>query len=250
MPFPNYINKHLEEALFNPCDYIDWTKSKKIHSRKKPQKYIIVYYPELLNYFKKKYKPNMIKFYRLLTIYKHKNIGLVLMTGIGSPHAAGILEELIALGGKEFLNIGSAGGLNDFGFFLCDKAIRDEGTSYHYISHSDFIYPDSELTKRFSKSLNKNKVTFKTGPTWTIDAPYRETKKEIAHYKKLGICTVEMEASALFAVAKVRNVKIAAAFVVSDVLGENKWGPQFNSKQVKQNLNKLLDVGVECLLNK
>jgi len=57
-----------------------------------------------------------------------------------------------------------------------------------------------------------------------------------------------MEASALFAVAKIRNVKIAAAFVVSDVLGEEKWDPQFDSKHVKQKLNKLLDVAVECLL--
>ncbi len=58
-----------------------------------------------------------------------------------------------------------------------------------------------------------------------------------------------MEASALFVVAKLRRVKIAAAFVVSDILGEDKWDPNFDAKHVKQNLNKLMDVAIDCLLN-
>ena len=58
-----------------------------------------------------------------------------------------------------------------------------------------------------------------------------------------------MEASALFAVAKLRKVKIAAAFVVSDILGEDKWDPNFDAKHVKQSLNKLMDAAVDCLLN-
>lgn len=172
------------------------------------------------------------------------------MTGIGSPHAATVFEELIALGGKEFLNIGSAGGLSDFGIFLCQKAIRDEGTSYHYLPHGEFTHPNKNLTRKLEKQLIKSKVEFQKAPTWTIDAPYRETIAEIKHYKKTGVKTVEMEASALFAVAKVRKVKIASAFVVSDILGEDKWDPQFNKKHVKQNLNKLFDVAVSCLLKK
>jgi purine-nucleoside phosphorylase len=55
-----------------------------------------------------------------------------------------------------------------------------------------------------------------------------------------------MEASALFAVAKVRKVRIASAFVVSDILGEKKWNPQFDATHTKQKLKKLVDVAVDC----
>ena len=59
-----------------------------------------------------------------------------------------------------------------------------------------------------------------------------------------------MESSALFTVAQIRKVKIASAFVVSDVLGEDKWDPQFDTKYVNQKLNQLFDVALECLLKK
>ncbi|MEM3341686.1 MAG: hypothetical protein QW728_03245 [Thermoplasmata archaeon] len=90
--------------------------------------------------------------------------------------------------------------------------------------------------------------SFKKATSWTINAPYRETKAEIQNYKKQNVATVEMESSALFTVAKIRKVKIASAFVVSDVLGENKWDPQFDAKHVNQKLNQLFDSALECVL--
>lgn len=150
------------------------------------------------------------------------------------------------MGGKEFLNIGTAGGLKSQGVFLCTKALRDEGTSSHYAAHEPFSYPDKELTNAFRKTLIEKKLNPVDAATWTIDAPYRETKAEITHYRNENIATVEMEASALFAVAKYRKVKIASAFVVSDILGE-KWDPQFHKLNLKVTLNKLIDAGVACL---
>ena len=168
------------------------------------------------------------------------------MTGIGSPHSAGILEELIALGGREFLNIGIAGGLNQEGVFLCDKALRDEGTSYHYLPSGRFSYPDRKLTERLGRCMEKEGLEYSEGTTWTIDAPYRETKTEVEKYTKQGVCTVEMEASALFAVAEYRKVKIASAFVVSDVLG-GEWKPKFHKFNVARAQNRLIDAAVKCL---
>ncbi len=250
MVYPNFQNKHLEQAHFDPQDFVDWKINLKKFYKKAPKKYIIIYYPKILNYFKRKYKPQRIKLSRLITIYQHKDVGVVCMTGIGSPHASAIIEELIALGGKEFLNIGSAGGLKEFGTYLCEKSIRDEGTSFHYISHGKFAYPDKGLTKRLEKYLLKNNISFQKATSWTIDAIYRETKAEIQKYKKQNVATVEMESSALFIVAKIRKVKIASAFVVSDIIGGDKWDPQFDAKNVNQKLNQLFDVALECLLKK
>lgn len=243
MNYPKFKDKHKEKALFHPGDYIEY---KKWDRKKMPKKYIIIYNSALLNYFKREYKPKKINLYSLITIYKYKDIGLVRMTGIGSPNATTVLEELIALGGRIFLNIGTSGGLHNEGIFLCKKALRDEGTSYHYIKTGHFIHPDKKLTKNLGAHLKKHKIDFSWGSTWTIDAPYRETKAEVTHYSKKGITNVEMEAAALFTVAKYRKVKIAAAFVVSDLLGK-KWIPKFHRFDVKKALQNLLNASIEYL---
>ena len=242
MSFPQLKNKHLEKALFCPKDFIRYRALPK----KLPKKWIITYHYNLLSYFKRKYCPEKIKYSGLINFYTNKNIGFVRLPGIGSPFAVTLLEELIALGGKEFLNIGFAGGLQHEGIFLCDRALRDEGTSHHYIPNGKYSYPDFGLTKRFAAALSEQGLKYETATTWTIDAPYRETRTEVERYRKQGIATVEMEASALFAVAKLRKVKIASAFVVSDILGE-KWEPKFHTFNVKSTLNKLIDAGVNCL---
>ena len=242
MTYPKLPNKHVHEALFKPIDFVKYQK----WNGKFPKKYIITYQTSVLNYFKRKYRPKKIELYSLLTIYRYKDIGFIKMKGVGSPHSAAILEELIALGGREFLNIGTAGGLQHEGIFLCNKSLRDEGTSYHYVSHGDYSYPDKKLTKRFGNFIKKQGLEYEEAASWTIDAPYRETKKEIQKYKRQGIATVEMEASALFVVARYRKVKIASAFVVSDVLIK-KWEPKFHSFNVKKSLNKLINAGMECL---
>ncbi len=243
MAYPNFDNKHLQESLFHPVDYV---KYKKYNTKGLPKKYLLTYQERAKNYFIRKYKPKKLKFYSLLTIYVYKNIGFVRMTGIGAPNAATVLEELIALGGKEFINVGTAGGLHSEGIFLCEKALRDEGTSYHYLAHGDFVFPDKKLTEDFENCLKKNNLEFFKGATWTIDAPYRETKAEVEKYSKQGIKTVEMEASALFAVADYRKVKIASAFVVSDLLGK-KWEPKFHKFNVRKAQGKLIDAAVKCL---
>lgn len=244
MTFPKFKDKHLEEALFTAHDFYSYKK----WSRKAfPENMIFCYKKSILSYFKRKYKGEYtkIKMYSDQEILKIGNIGFMKFNGIGAPYAATFMEELIACGARKFINMGIAGGLFETGVFICNKAIRDEGTSHHYLPDSIFAYPDEELTKRLARSLDKNSISYKIGPTWTIDAPYRETKREISHYKESGIKTVEMETSALFSVAKVRKVKIAAVFAVSDILGK-KWDPQFHKITLKKILNKLVDACIDC----
>jgi uridine phosphorylase len=245
MVFPNFPNKHLEEALFHPSDFI---KYKKLDGKKFPKSYILIYDKKLLGRIK---RMDILKKLDIPLVhvdaYQYKGIGLVRMAGIGSPHATTIFEELIGLGGRNFLNIGTAGGLQQEGIFLCEKSVRDEGTSSHYLVHEKYAYPDKTLTSNFARNLEKSGLEFKRATSWTIDAPYRETKAEIIQYKKEGVATVEMESSALFAVAKLRKVKIASAFAVSDVLGE-KWEPKFHHINLKKSLDRLVIAGFDCLL--
>lgn len=244
MSYPKYSGKFNEIALFSAKDFMNTVKIRAEH--KIPEKIIICYYPGLLDYFRKKYSPDKMKITRNIEIESCGSFGMIYMTGIGAPHAVAIVEDLIALGCREFLNIGSAGGLKNFGIFLCEKALRDEGTSYHYLPDGDYVFPDQELTKKLEAILIKEGMEFELGTTWTTDAPYRETISEVKFFKEQGVATVDMEASALFALGEYRKVKVAAAFAVSDLLGEAKWDPQFNAKKVKTNLNSLVDLAVAC----
>lgn len=248
MPYPNLKNKHLREAIIRP----DHTGAgRTLHFGKIPRRCILFYQPSPFSYLKKRLKGN----YRKLNVsfdwgfkglYYTSDIIFGMIGGIGAPHATLMFEELIALGTSEFVSIGIAGGLNNFGLFLCDKAVRDEGTSLHYAQHEMFAYPNALLTKRLEKILERDSVPYTRAATWTTDAPLRETKAEVEFYRKKGVATVEMELSSLFVVAKLRKVKIAALLMVSDVLGDD-WKDMNNSSFVRKGLQDATRCAVECL---
>ncbi len=208
----------------------------------------------LMEYILDNYKITKIKWFPgELYLLKENNIAIIGNFGMGSPIAAALLEELIALGVKKFISIGTAGTLQkdiDIGeLVVCERAIRDEGTSYHYLKPSKYAYASKSMTKKIIDSLNKFKKNYYIGASWTIDAPYKETVAEARHYQKEGVMTVEMEASALFSVAQFRNVEIGAIFTISDSLAELEWNPRFHLKKTKKGLELLYDVAVDALLN-
>ncbi|MCC7193328.1 MAG: hypothetical protein IT444_11155 [Phycisphaeraceae bacterium] len=85
------------------------------------------------------------------------------------------------------------------------------------------------------------------GASWTIDAPYRETREEIQQHQGDGVMTVEMEASALFAVGTYRKAEIAAAFTVSDYVAADPWQPHFDTDATSRGLQTLLDNAITVL---
>jgi len=105
MTYPNYKNKHLEESLFNPGDYVSY---KKWSNSRMPSKYILIYQISPLKHFKREFrgKYEKIKLYNQHEVLVHRNIGFIRMNGIGSPHSVTFLEELIAMGGKYFISKG------------------------------------------------------------------------------------------------------------------------------------------------
>ena len=129
MAFPKFKNKHLEEALFTAHDYGSY---KKWGKNAFPKKMIFCYQRSILSYFKRKYRGKFekIKLYNNQEILRIGDIGFIRMNGIGAPHAVTFMEEMIACGTREFINMGTAGGLSETGVFLCNKAVRDEGTSH------------------------------------------------------------------------------------------------------------------------
>jgi len=160
-------------------------------------------------------------------------VGVLGGFGMGGPTTAVMMEELIAGGVETFLSIGYAGCLRaeiEMGeFIVCERAIRDDGTSHHYVEPETYATPTEDFVAAIRGQLQEGGEPFHVGPSWTTDAIYRETTAEIERYASDGVLTVEMEAATVFTVADHRGVDAAAMFVVSDYLGLSEWEPKFDS---------------------
>jgi uridine phosphorylase len=172
--------------------------------------------------------------------------------GVGAPLAAAILEELIALGCRKFVACGSAGVLKTElqrgAVIIPGSAVRDEGTSYHYCPPSREIEMDRDVVDKLEQVLRKHHVDYEIGKTWTTDAFYRETRGKIARRKVEGCLTVDMECSALLAVARFRNVKFGQYLAAGDDVSGDEWDPRYvNFKMTIQ--EKIFWLSVEACLS-
>lgn len=151
----------------------------------------------------------------------------VLRSGVGAPLAGALLEETIALGCTHFVVCGGAGALLrelTLGHLVVlDSAVRDEGTSYHYLPAAREVELDPQARQVLQGVLDERDVPYVVGKTWTTDAPYRETPRKIAARKAEGCLTVDMEASALAAVAAFRGVPLAQVVYCGDDLAGESW---------------------------
>jgi uridine phosphorylase len=254
MPFPNTTGKHAYEPLFSPKEALAYQKhSPQWRDFVVPPSVLICYQDALLQHILGSEAVERIRlgFGHLYLLQRTANqVGVRAGFGIGSPMAAMVLELLIELGTRQFVNLGVAGGIHPTlrigDVVVCNRAVRDEGVSHHYLPPEKYVDASPALTARLQAALSQHAVAPVTGSTWTIDAPFRETVQELSQYRAEGVLTVEMEAAALFAVAQVRQVEIASAFVISDLLGET-WEPQFRASDVTRNLVHLYTIAIEVL---
>lgn len=146
---------------------------------------------------------------------------------LGGPLAGGLLEELIAIGCSKFIAVGTAGVLNGeiaAGHAIVPvSAVRDEGTSYHYLPPSREVEPSPEAVEAIRLTLREHGVDFVEGKTWTTDAFYRETRSRVKRRREEGCLTVEMEAASLFAVARFRGVTLGQILCGADSLDAQEW---------------------------
>jgi uridine phosphorylase len=147
--------------------------------------------------------------------------------GVGAPLAAGLLEEAIAKGCRTFITCGSAGVLKReiaAGHLVVPlTAVRDEGTSYHYLPPAREVHATPKAVQAIQLVLERHDVPYVAGKTWTTDAFYRETPKKVALRRDEGCLTVEMEAAAFFAVAQFRGVTFGQILYGGDDVSSDTW---------------------------
>jgi len=162
---------------------------------------------------------------------------------VGSPMAVLTLEKLIALGAHRIITLGWCGSLSatlGIGDVLLPTwAKSDEGTSAHYPVNSR---PESHASTRqlLTDGLTAQGLTVRSGPIWTTDAPYRESIAKIQDLAGQGILGVDMEFSALAAVASFRSIELTAVLLVSDELSSGTWKPGFKTKAFKKKSGDIL----------
>lgn len=186
-------------------------------------------------------------------IYKITEDGVniaVYRSMIGAPASVLQFEEMIALGVKNLIAIGSCGCLDksieEFSIIIPHEAVRDEGTSYHYYPKNDEIRMNARVIKILEKVLRQRETSFIKAKTWTNDAFYRETASKVKRRREMGCRVVDMECSAMIAVARFRKVNFGQLFYSADNLDSDYWDPRHLRNYSLNTRHHMIPLAIAC----
>jgi uridine phosphorylase len=169
----------------------------------------------------------------------------VVHPGVGAPLAAGVVEEMAALGVTTFVACGGAGALVDSltlgHVMVVASALRDEGTSLHYAPPSRIIDADPLGIAVMRAVLDEHEVPYFVGRTWTTDAFFRETRARVDRRIAENCSMVDMESSAFIAVARYRRLRFAQVLYAGDSLAGEEWDSRswVSARSVREDLFRL-----------
>ncbi len=254
MPFPQRPGKHREPSLFTPRDFHRYLRQRGRDVSPVPARQVVVFSRALFGGLRRELEGSKARFAGnegSFTVGRGSRTVRVSLCPVGAPALAIHVEEMVDRGARRIVSVGYAGALSPRlapgESVLCSRALRDEGTSYHYARTARFARPPGSLTRELARGLRVRGLALRSGPSWTVDAIYRETRREARSYAQEGILTVEMEASALFAVARYRGIEAAAVFTVSDHLYP-RWRPSFHlaEKPILSLAEAVIEVLPDC----
>jgi uridine phosphorylase len=148
---------------------------------------------------------------------------------IGGPYAVLIAEQLWSAGARLIVGMTSAGRVSPTlplpSIVVADEAVRDEGTSLHYLEPSPTVLaPAAEILDRLVEELSAVARHVRRGRVWTTDAPYRETPEQLQFWAERDVLAVEMQAASLFAFARARRATVATVALVSNSVDQVATG--------------------------
>ena len=164
--------------------------------------------------------------------YGQENICLC-RAPVGASAATQIMDWLIGYGVRAIVAVGSCGVLREIEenrFLIPTKALRDEGTSYHYLPPSRYVTMHPDAVRAIRRSLDQNGVRYEEITTWSTDGFYRETREKVQYRTQEGCTAVEMECAALAACAQLRGAVYGQLLFTADSLAdvlqhdERNWG--------------------------
>ena len=189
----------------------------------------------------------------MLPVYKinYRNTDIAFYRSmVGAPACVSCFEEIIAMGARKFVLFGSCGVLDDDKvkdhIIIPVSAVRDEGTSYHYMAPSPEIEADAHSIQILENVLTGCGCTYVKGRTWTCDAIYRETLSAIQERREEGCIAVEMECASMLAAAKYRDIPFIQFLYGADSLSSDTWEIRDLYLHGLTNAEKYMYLAFEC----
>lgn len=230
MSFPNYSDKHKLESLLTADDLVAYRVRLGRMPKVKPEGVLFCLERGLPHRMRWRIPVERAGAMNadVYAVKKTKGRVAVLTSfGGGSPMVMELAEELAVMGAKKMVLMTWGGTLQmdikPGDIVVCDRAIRDEGASHHYLPPAKYVSADASLVTELVDAIRLRGAQLTVGTTWTTDAPYRETREEVIQYQEEGVKTVEMESAGLFTVGKVRGVQTASVVIGMDSLASLRW---------------------------
>src|SRR5512134_3297240 len=171
--------------------------------------------------------------------------------GGGSPMVMELAEELAVMGAKRMILMTWGGTLQKDivpgDIVVCNRAIRDEGASHHYLPPAKYVEANEVLVDELVEGIRARGGQCLIGTTWTTDAPYRETREEVMKYQAEGVKTVEMESAGLFTVGQVRAVQTASVVIGMDSLAALRWQTPERLADIMRSLEIVYAAAIDVL---
>jgi uridine phosphorylase len=255
MTYPIFPDKHKLEPLLTAEHMIEFRRKQGgLGDLPAPEGVVLCLYKGVMPRFAWKYPSRRVRSF-LGDLYLLKRtggkVGVVGNFGIGAPALTSLAEELMAWGSKRLVILSLAGGLqpdlSPGSILVCDRAIRDEGTSYHYLPPAREVAASPSLVAAITQALSRRGLAHVTGATWSTDAPYRETRREADFFQSEGVQAVDMESAGLFAAGQVRGLETASVFVIGDSLAGPGWSAPPSMRALHKRLEVVLDVLIRLL---
>jgi uridine phosphorylase len=186
-------------------------------------------------------------------VYRVKKTDVAVLTsfGGGSPMVMELAEELAAMGAQKMILMTWGGtlqtDLEPGDIVVCNRALRDDGASHHYLPHAKYIDADESLVNELVTAIERRGARCTVGATWTTDAPYRETREEILQYQSEGVKTVEMESAGLFTLGQVRAVRTASVVICMDSLATLRWQAPAHLDDIMRSLEIVYTAAIDVL---
>jgi uridine phosphorylase len=182
-----------------------------------------------------------------LYLVDNGQVGILGGWGMGAPALSIRMEELIALGVKKFIAVGTAGTLmnqHQIGdFVMAPKALAEDGVAHLYLIKGErFAEADEKMHSTWCEFVKRHSLPrFHTTPAWSFSAMFRETPADVDRVTKQGCGVVEMEAATLYAIGHEMGAQTLSLFVISDSITQDQWDPHIKEPSVRNNLHRLAE---------
>lgn len=221
-----------EDSVFKPENLLrEARRQKSIRHGTVPKVCVLDPDGDVLSYLQKteqvKSTDHWACYHTIMYVFNYNDIEVgIIGNAVGASFAVLLAEQMFVSGCELLISITSAGIINqpknESEFILITKALRDEGTSYHYMPPSEFSELSSEAVELLKSLVKNKKISVENGTSWTTDAPYRETNSAIQIAKSMHINVVEMEAAALYAFAQAKNKRVVCFAHLTNTMAQDE----------------------------